>query len=157
MEFQRVNRSDPERIYMVAKAGLAHVVGRWYAWDNVTAQDGVSTAKPKGFNRNCIAGVAVQAVASGEYGLLQIWGFNTNCKGQGGDGSATSKLTAGSPCVFATSGHAIQRCSRLSAVPKADYGKTGICAVAIKPTNTAALNTQESTSGQFTMFIRCLG
>jgi len=42
-----------------------------------------------------------------------------------------------------------------SAGAKNDYGKF-CCGIAIAPTNTAALNTQETTSGAFKVFIKCL-
>lgn len=155
MEFQRVNRSDPERIFVVAKAGLATTAGRWYAWDMVTAGDGVTIAKPAGFNLNNIAGVAMLSVASGEYLPMQVWGYNANARGLGGDGSATSKLSAGVPVHFPASGFAARKFARTSGAVKADYGKFP-CGIAIAPTNTAAMATQESTSGAYKMFIKCI-
>lgn len=155
MEFQRVNRSDPERIYVIAKAGEALTAGRWYAWDMVTAQDGVTVKKAVGFNRNNIAGVAVLTVASGDYSPMQVWGYHGSARCAGGDGSATSKLSAGVPMHFNTSGYAARKAARTSAGAKNDYGKF-CCGIAIAPTNTAAINTQESTSGAFKVFIRCL-
>lgn len=155
MEFQRVNRSDPERIFVVAKAGIAIVTGRWYAWDMITAADGLTVLKPVGFNRNNIAGVAIESVASGEYTPLQVWGYNANARCLGGDGSATSKCSAGVPLHFNTSGHCARKLARTSAAAKSDAGKN-ICGYVIAAANTAAITTQESTSGAYKVFIKCI-
>ena len=45
MEFQRVNRTDPERIFLVVKnswstASLA--ANQWVSWDLITDRDGVA-------------------------------------------------------------------------------------------------------------------
>jgi hypothetical protein len=155
LEFQRINRSDPERLFIIGKAGEATTAGRWYAWDLVTAQDGLTIKKAVGFNRNKIAGVATQTVASGEYVPVQVWGYNSSARCKGGDGSATSKLTPGVPMHFNTSGYCALKFARTSGAVKADYGKKA-CGFAIAPTNTAAMLTQESTSGAYKVFITCL-
>lgn len=158
MEYQRVNRTDPERFFMVVRNSYSTAAlsnGQWAAWDIVTDKDGVNVTKPGGANRAATAGCAVQAIAIGDYGLLQVWGYKRDARCLGGSGSITSKITAGSPLKFATSGFAAQNFARNSAQLKSIHGKFP-CAIAIEPYNTAAIATQAATSGQYEVLVRCL-
>ena len=85
MLFQRINRTDPEKIFMVVKAGEALLAGRPVALHFTGTDDGLL-----GFTANAApdatstVGIADAAVASGDYGLVQCYGYRTSAKVQGG-------------------------------------------------------------------------
>ena len=87
MLFQRINRSDPEKIFVVVKnswstASLTN--GQVVDWDFTTDKDGVGVSKPTapaayttgpaGF---ATAGVAAETIAAGSYGLIQVYGYHS--------------------------------------------------------------------------------
>ncbi|GAF92655.1 unnamed protein product, partial [marine sediment metagenome] len=82
MEIQRIKRSDPEKIFIVVKnsystAALAN--GQVVQWDFTTDGDGVGVTVPSGMASNfsnATAGVAVEAIAAGDYGLIQVYGYH---------------------------------------------------------------------------------
>lgn len=159
MEIVRHDRTDPERVFMTFRSRYstaAITAGQWVAFDVGTAanHDGISVTKPNGANRSAIAGVATHSVTDGNYGLFQIWGYRSGVRGVGGSGFETSKLSAGQPLIFATSGFGVQAFAHNSASVKAFYGKRdwGFC---YAPTNTAAIATQAATSGEYDVFIKC--
>ena len=158
MEFQRVNRTDPERIFVVVRnswSTAALTNGQWCSWDIITDKDGVGVTKPIGINRATVAGCAVETINSGDYGLIQVWGYKSDCLGKGGSGLNTSKLTEGCAVQFATSAFAPQLFPALdTAVLKSTRGLFP-CAICIEPLNTASEDTT-FTSASYEMLIRCL-
>ena len=86
MLFQRVNRSNPEKIFIVAKnsystASLTN--GQAVMWDYATDADGVGVTKPTdgtgraGHYGTAFAGIAAETIAAGDYGLLQVYGYHS--------------------------------------------------------------------------------
>jgi len=84
MLFQRVNRTDPEKIFIVAKnsystASLTN--GQVVIWDWTTDIDGVgvtlATATENVSQGTDVAGVASETIAAGAYGLLQVFGYHS--------------------------------------------------------------------------------
>ncbi len=81
MQFQRANRTDAEKVFLVATnvdadsitlgylAGYA-IGGNSFDGANVVKMDSDTTANLPGF-----IGVAVQDIASNDSGLFQCWGF----------------------------------------------------------------------------------
>lgn len=158
MQIQRVNRSDPEQILMSLRnsySTAAMTNGQWAAYDIVTDKDGVGVTKPGGAGRGAIAGVCTGTIQPGAYGLFQVWGYRAGALCLGGSGSVTSKLTAGRPMYFATSGFNAVAIPRTTTPLKLDYGKK-IVGIAIEPLNTAALATQAGTAGYYEVLVRCL-
>ena len=158
MEFQRVNRSDPERIFMVVRnsySTAAFTNGQWCGWDIATDQDGVNITKITATVRCAPAGCVVQNIPVGDYGLIQIWGYKADARCLGGCGSVTSKLTVGRPMYFDTSRFCPRAMERTSVPLKLDHGKfpAGIC---IAPKNTAGKTTSFATSAQYKVLVRCL-
>jgi len=82
MLFQRIKRTDPEKIFIIVKnswstAALAD--GYVVQWDFTTDVDGVGVTQPQGMATNfgsAVAGVAVEAIAIGDYGLVQVYGYH---------------------------------------------------------------------------------
>ena len=86
MQFQRVNRDDPEKIFIAVKnswstASLTN--GQAVIWDFATDADGVDVTKPidgttrAGNYGSAFAGVAAGTIAAGSYGLLQVYGYHS--------------------------------------------------------------------------------
>ena len=159
MEFQRVLRTDPERAFIVVRnvySTASLTDGQWAAWDIQTTQDGVAVTRPVLRMRSAIAGVAVETIPNGSYGVLQCWGYKSNARCRGGTGgTAASKVTIGAALKFQTSGFAAQNFAKNSAQLKSYSGKFP-CGIVIAPLNTAALVTQFNTSGAYRVLIRCL-
>ena len=78
MLFQRVNRSDAERVFVVVQnvTGAAIVAGDALTLDHVTTPDGVRAIKPTAANLNLV-GLAASAIADTGYGLAQAYGLCT--------------------------------------------------------------------------------
>lgn len=84
MLFQRIKRSDPEKIFIVAKNSYSTAAlsnGQAVIWDWTTDCDGVGvTVATATTNVSCgvdVAGVAAEAIAAGEYGLIQVYGYHS--------------------------------------------------------------------------------
>ena len=84
MLLQRVNRSNPEKVFIVVKnsystASLTN--GQAVVWDWTTDKDGVGVTVGFGTNNvSCgidVAGVATETIASGDYGLIQVYGYHS--------------------------------------------------------------------------------
>lgn len=129
--------------------------GQWVGWDTITDIDGVNTTKISGLVRAAPAGVAVQTIPAGDYGLIQTWGFKRDCRVSGGTGgSAASRVTRGCVLKFRTSGFAAHNFAKDSASLKSHHGKFA-AGIFMSFINTAALYTQVTT-GQARVLIRCL-
>lgn len=82
MLFQRIKRSDPEKVFIIVKnswstASLAN--GYVVQWDFTTDVDGVGVTQPQGMATNfgsAVAGVAVETIAHEDYGLVQVYGYH---------------------------------------------------------------------------------
>jgi hypothetical protein len=80
MLFRRINRSNPEKIFIVvmnsySTASLTN--GQAVMWDATTDADGVSVTKPAAVTGVSIAGVAAETIAHNAYGLVQCWGYHS--------------------------------------------------------------------------------
>ena len=84
MLFQRVNRTNPEKVFIVAKnsystASLSN--GQAVIWDWTTDADGVgvtlATATENVAGGSDVAGIATETIAAGDYGLLQVYGYHS--------------------------------------------------------------------------------
>ena len=112
MLFQRINRSDPEKVFIVVKnsystASLTN--GQAAMWDYDTDADGVAVTKPAAnavSHGIAIAGIAAETIAAGSYGLVQVYGYHSavRCRtisttGNGSNGFA--QIAQGTPLVQA--------------------------------------------------------
>jgi hypothetical protein len=99
MLFKRINRADPEKIFIVAKnsystASLSN--GQAVIWDFATDADGVGVTRPTARATNAgtaVAGIAAETIAAGDYGLLQVYGYHSAVR--------TRTVTGGSPAIAA--------------------------------------------------------
>jgi hypothetical protein len=88
--FQRINRTDPEKVFIVVKnswSSASLTNGQVVAWDYTTDADGVGVTKPgtagAGF---CVAGVAAETIAHNSYGLVQVYGYHSAGRVDGSSG-----------------------------------------------------------------------
>jgi hypothetical protein len=87
MLLQRVNRSNPEKVFIIVKnsystASLSN--GQAVMWDYATDADGVGVTKPAAANKAggnhygaAFAGIAAETIAAGSYGLVQVYGYHS--------------------------------------------------------------------------------
>ena len=110
MLMQRINRSNPEKIFVIAYNSYATAAltnGQAVEWDWGTDADGVSVTKPAANTTShgaAMAGVAAQTIAIAGYGLVQVYGYHSavRCRtisttGNGDNGYAA--IAAGTPLV----------------------------------------------------------
>lgn len=99
MLFQRINRTDPEKIFVVAynsysTASLTN--GQAAMWDYPTDADGVGVTRPTARATSAgfaAAGVVAGTIASGAYGLIQVYGYHSAVR--------MRTVTGGSPAIVA--------------------------------------------------------
>lgn len=82
MIFQRVNRSDPERVFIVMQANAANIAKDDAVGLDMTAAsvDGVKITQPATGTLHACVGVADNAIANGDYGLVQVWGYRSTSR-----------------------------------------------------------------------------
>ena len=84
MLFQRINRTDAEKVFIIARndeASAAWVKGGPVVWQSDGTRDGVDAIKlVTGTAAKCglLIGVADAATVSGDYGLVQCYGLRTD-------------------------------------------------------------------------------
>jgi hypothetical protein len=98
---QRVNRSNPEKIFIIAKNSYSSAMtsGQAVIWDFATDADGVGVTRPTARATNAgvaIAGVAAETIAVGDYGLFQVYGYHSGVR-QRASTSAGDLLVPGAP------------------------------------------------------------
>ena len=80
MIFKRINRTDPEQIFIVVQGneGAAINANQTVQWEIASASvDGVKVRDMDTANLYAFAGVADAAIADGAYGLIQIYGYRS--------------------------------------------------------------------------------
>lgn len=100
MLFQRVNRNDPEKIFVIvynSYSTAAITDGQGVIWDFATDADGVGVTRPTARATNAglaAAGVVASAsIASGSYGLVQVFGYKASVR--------MRTVTSGTPAIAA--------------------------------------------------------
>jgi hypothetical protein len=105
MLLQRVNRSDPEKIFIAVKnsystASLTN--GQAASWDYATDADGVSVTKPPA-RATCAgtsaAGVVAETITAGDYGLVQTYGYHSAVRARTATGGSPA-IAAGRPLAL---------------------------------------------------------
>jgi len=95
MLFQRVNRTDAEKVFVVVynASGGAFTVGQAVQWDVGTSADGIRVTTPATAGLSAFAGLAQAGIANGAYGLAQVYGYNASASLKP---DVTTALVAGS-------------------------------------------------------------
>lgn len=159
MLFQRLNRTDPERAFLVVKNSYSTAslsANQWVAWDTLTDEDGVGVTKPDDPGTIiAIAGVAVETIAHNDYGLVQCWGYRDGARMSGGSGLATSKISEGTYLYIKTSGFAVHGLHTIASTATIKPWQLNNVGIAMSPSNTAAKATS-ATTWVGKAFIKCL-
>jgi hypothetical protein len=131
MLFARVNRTSPEKVFVVAyqsysTASLTN--GQAVIWDYATDADGVGVTKPTdgttraGHYGTAFAGVAAETIASGAYGLIQVYGYHSAVR--------VRSHTGGNPAIAAGTGLSCKDAVfALASAPPNDGGATSTVTV----------------------------
>jgi hypothetical protein len=78
MIFQRVNRSDPEKVFISVLSNGTLIVDQCVQWELASASiDGVKVRSIAAGNEFAFVGVCDKAIASGAYGLVQVYGHRS--------------------------------------------------------------------------------
>jgi hypothetical protein len=110
MLFQRINRTDPEKVFVVvynSYSTAAITVGQAVIWDFATDADGVGVTRPSARATNAgmaAAGVvAAASIAAGAYGLVQVYGYHSAVRMRTVTGGSPA-IAAGRPLVLPVAG-----------------------------------------------------
>lgn len=122
MLFQRVNRTDAEKVFVVVynASGGALTAGQAVCWDTGTSADGIRVTTPATATLSAFAGLCNAAIASTAYGLVQVYGF---CSQASVKPDVTTALVAGK-ILLPKNGSADLSCDGAAGIAAAD-GKTG--------------------------------
>lgn len=80
MLFQRIKRTDPEKIFVVVKNGYSTASltnGQWVRWDHDSAVDGVTVTIGSADAGLSVAGCVSETIAYNDYGLVQVYGYHS--------------------------------------------------------------------------------
>lgn len=80
MIFKRLNRTDPEQVFIVvlANEGSALVQNQTVQWEVASASvDGVRVRQMDTGNLHVFAGIVDAAIADTNYGLIQVYGYRS--------------------------------------------------------------------------------
>ena len=148
MLFQRVNRTDAEKVFVVAynASGGAFTIGQAVAWDCGTSADGIRVTTPATATLSAFAGLCNAGIANGAYGLLQVYGYNANASVKP---DITTALVAGN-ILIPKNGAADLSCDGAAGTAASD-GKSGF--VIAMQTNTT-MTTPSASAHK--VFIRAL-
>lgn len=79
MLFQRINRDDPEKVFMVVKAGENLLANRPVVLHFDGTDDGLDAFLCNATeDSSMVIGLADTAIASGEFGLVQVYGYRAS-------------------------------------------------------------------------------
>jgi hypothetical protein len=110
MLFQRINRTNPEKVFVVAMNSYSTAAlsnGQAVVWDYATDADGVSVTRPSARATSAglaAAGIVAESIAAGEYGLIQTFGYHSAVRVRQDTSSAAANVAAGRPLSLAAAG-----------------------------------------------------
>ena len=110
MYFQRAANSSPPKIFEIlynswSTASLTD--GQAVQWDHQTDANGVGVMRPTARASSAgtdFAGIAAETIASGAYGLIQVWGYHSAVRVRQDTSSAAANVAAGRPLSLNAAG-----------------------------------------------------
>jgi hypothetical protein len=80
MQFQRINRSDAEKVFIICQnvSGSTMTAGYSCVFDTGASVDGVRVTKASSTDVGAFAGVADADIANNAYGKVQIYGYRSS-------------------------------------------------------------------------------
>lgn len=158
MLFMRVNRTNPEKIFVVAKNsyGTASLTnGQAVIWDWTDEVDGISVTLATATNLvsqgTDVAGIATETIASGQYGLLQVYGYHSAVRARRLTSTlhvyheSTAEIAKGTPLV-----------GGITAVFCLEGVTPAASAQKLKPCGFAMAANAEFTTAAIAVFLKCL-
>lgn len=124
MLFQRINRTDPEKVFIVVKNSYSTAAlsnGQAVIWDFATDGDGVGVTMPSARATNAgiaVAGIAAEAIAAAGYGLVQVYGYHSAVR--------VRNMTGGTPAIAAGSPLCLNSAGSVFCLENFDTGSTNI-------------------------------
>ena len=102
MLFMRIKRTEPEKVFIICKnsystAALAN--GQVVSWDYTTDVDGVGVTLAAAASGVGVAGIAAEAIAAGDYGRIQAYGYHSAVRVRTATGGSPA-VAKGSPLVM---------------------------------------------------------
>lgn len=78
MKFQRLNRTDAEKVFVIVQnvAGATMTAGYACVWD-ISSPDGVRVSKPATATLSLFVGLVDKDIADQAYGLVQAYGYRS--------------------------------------------------------------------------------
>lgn len=152
MLIQRLNRDDPERVFISCynHSGSALTKGQLVVFPMDGTRDGIEVADPTAPLCSLAVGLAHAATVAAEYGLIQIYGLDDDAI-IGRHGTATNAHGAiGDILLPWTASSALSAASSGEVAHASAYTPWFVLAQTQASTNTSAL----STTGK--VFIRCM-
>lgn len=141
MLFARINRSDPEKIFIAVKNGSGATLTAGYPayWDcEMTTPDGVQvTNSATSTTLATFAGLADADIANGAYGLLQVYGYRASAQIQSSAGSSVKGDTL---MITNVAGSALT-VSAFAAATQAKYKTYGFLMAAVTASSSSAYQT----------------
>lgn len=78
MLFQRINRTDAERVFAIYyNVAGATITAGYPAVQDTSAIDGIRVSKPATANLSLVVGIAVETIADSAYGKFQLYGYRS--------------------------------------------------------------------------------
>lgn len=79
MLFQRVNRTDAEKVFIIVQnvASATITAGYPVVWDITASVDGVRVSKPATATLSLFVGLANADISDSSYGLVQVYGYKS--------------------------------------------------------------------------------
>jgi len=149
MLLQRINRSDPEKVFVVVKAGEALKSGRPVCLHFDGTDDGLDAFLANAAeDATTVIGLADADIASGEYGLVQAYGYRSSAVVH-----ANSDLSVDNHAVMAVAS-ALSGYLSLSASLGAQTALAPMFVCAVSASIADTTTTSDTTTAP--VFIRCL-
>ena len=81
MLFSRINKTDPEKVFIVVKAGEALLQGRPVCYHWTGTDDGkIGWLADAATDQSLVVGLADAAIAANAYGLVQCYGYRSDAQ-----------------------------------------------------------------------------
>lgn len=92
MYSQRINRDDPEKVFINVQStySTASLTAGDVVCFDIDSYDGLNVTRPATANFGLVCGAAAETIANGGFGLVQCWGYRDDVEVDG-----TTALAAG--------------------------------------------------------------
>ncbi len=151
MRIQRINRTDPEKIFIVVMNSYSTATltaGQAVQWDYTTDQNGVSVTIPRARATSAgaaVAGVVAESIALNAYGMIQVYGYCASAR--------VRTISGGAPAMAAGAPLCINAAGSVFCLENFDTGSTNVQVV---PAGFAIGYTAVWTTAAVAVFLKCL-